>query len=232
MMTSLRRAAACACLGSLAACGGGGSDAGAPPAATTINAAAAWQNLLTSGHSWTVSGTGSDGNSYEFAITVTPSGAATFPVSGATTSLSSAALSIKQNGTLVASGVSETYFDSTLHTVGYRNVESTATTCELAVSPGVPPTVAAIGASGPIDQTTQLDGCSATSTATGSGTDTWSVEASGGITYFCTNSSEQDASSSSATTEADCFEVDADGTLGSKARVTITGSGVSVTASN
>lgn len=217
----------------LAACGGGGGDAGGgpppppPPAPTSINAAMAWRNFVTTSQSWSVTGLGSDGQTYTLGLVLTPGGTQMFPVNGNNYATTTASVQLRIGNLAVQSSNSISYFDgSTFVLAGTRNtVPPSPSTCSVATAATVPPTSAAIGASGALHTFNDLNGCLNSSPSEGSSTTTWSVESESGITYFCLNTTSRNLNGLVESTEADCVQAAADGTLGAKVRVTLTQSG-------
>lgn len=226
-------ALAALCLG-LAACGGGGGDSGTPAQPTTVNAAAAWRNLMTLPHSWSLSGTGSDGNAYQFSITIATAGTEAFPVTGVSANKVNFTSVIAQGGVTIASGLVENYLDADLRVVGARTTGAgIATTCDIATSSSLLPSSATVGASGALDEMNDLPDCSSTSASTGTTVDTWEIQQNDGIVYFCVKSVDQDLDvQPTVETETDCIQVDADGNLGTRAIVTLTSPDLSITLSN
>jgi hypothetical protein len=234
-VNSLRRSAVALGLTALlTACGGGGGDGGDSgfvPPADDFNVFAAWRNLLTTSHAWTVSGIGSDGRSYTFTIAGTPGPTSVFPVTGMVSARADTQLTTNANGTIVA-GTQETYFDAaTLQLVGLRTVfNGSASACDIATAVDVPPAAVKVGTAGSLATLDELNGCAASSAKIGTITLTWSLEFEAGLTYFCSNSTERDPTGAVVSFEADCVRVSPDGTLGSAARVTVQQNGVTVIA--
>jgi len=227
-----------ACLAAvLSACGGGGGSSGddgfAPPSAD-FDAQAAWRNLLTNTRTWVVSGTASDGLDYVVSISIASGGTLEFPVTGVTAARSTASVAMSQGGTAVADGFNETFFDgASFFVIGTRNsATGFGTSCSVATSAAAPPTAAAVGASGPLFTLDELDGCLSTSAKIGSATQTWSIESEAGIAYFCMNATERNVSGGVIATESDCVEIDEDGSLGPKARISVSAFGFTLVARN
>ncbi|HUG23570.1 hypothetical protein [Piscinibacter sp.] len=223
----------------LAGCGGGGSssgDGGFKPPGDDVDARAAWENLLTTTRTWVVSGVASDGFSYTASISVAPGSALAFPVTGNTAARSIASIVLTRGAATVDSRIAETFFDAaTGFVVGLRHsIDGVGTFCSPAASAAVPPDAAANGSSGALFTIDELDGCLVSSAKIGSATQTWSVEfeSETGITFFCTNATERTLSGSVIATESDCIEVSADGSLGNKARVTVSSAGFTLVARN
>lgn len=217
----------------LAACGGGGGDSGGgpppppPPAPTTINAAVAWRNFVTTSQTWNVTGTGSDGQSYTLGLVLTPGGTQMFPVNGTNYATTTANVSLKIGNLAVQTSNSISYFDgSTYVLTGTRNtVPPNPSTCSVATVSAVPPTSANIGTSGALHTFNDLNGCLNNSPSEGTSITTWSVESENGVTFFCLNTTSRNLNGLVESTEADCVQTAADGTLGAKARVSLTQSG-------
>jgi hypothetical protein len=85
-----------------------------------------------------------------------------------------------------------------------------------------------VDSSGFIATTNILESCSTIAAVIGTSTLTWSLEFDDGIVYFCVNSEEVDAGSGARTLEKDCFETDATGTLGPRARFSLRAGGFAV----
>jgi len=227
----------------LSACGGGGGGSGdgggglpppppapapAPgpgpaPAPGTVNANNAWRNFLTTTQAWTVSGTGSNGLNYQIALSLTPGPRQTFPLSGVQRSTTTARAELKPGGLAIQTNEGVTYFDLTSYVAdGTKTTDSTgASTCSTATASSQPPESAAIGASGPLQSYVDYNGCLSSSAVSGSSVTTWSVESENNITYFCLNTVAKNNAGAVLTSEGDCFQIDANGTFGAKARVTL-----------
>lgn len=212
----------------VSACGGGGDDSGnngfvAPT--NDFDARAAWHSMLSGSHVWTTNGVGSDGNAYTVSISVTPQATSVFPVTAATWALSTATIGLSQGSTPVSVGINQTYFDAATDlVVGVRNTSGNTTTCSVvaAQATSVPPMATKVGSSGPLFTMDELDGCLSNSAKVGTSTNTWSVEFEQGTTYFCMNSTERNLAGASVAAESDCVQIAADGTLGGKARISVT----------
>jgi len=213
---------------SLIGCGGGGagpttSTPSVPnnPIVTSVNVAAAVNNLLRAGHSFTLIGTNSQGTSLRVNLSTAAGNQVTdLDISYDTSNITSSAYS---DGILLANNVSTIWLiQGTL--TPYFTTTTTSQACGKITSTTPLPTQAQIGQSGHYYSATRYTSCISPSSirawwgSSGNNTLTWSVQAVEGITYVCLNSSTQDVTT---TTESDCVEVIAsDGTLGSRARVT------------
>jgi hypothetical protein len=203
--------------GLLSACGGGGGgDDGAP--AGPYDVATAWQNVLTTPYSYTATGT-VDGQSISLTVVNGPSGGPiTYPRDPSNTLLSY----VDQTVTVAGGGLSESltarsYFSGSASVIGVSYSDGSCSD----VTNSLPlPTAAALGASGPLYIATGYDSCSLIANPVGSEVATWSVNDYSGVPYFCVNTTESingvlDVSGSQ------CVEVRADGSLGSRVRVSI-----------
>lgn len=210
-----RLVAAAALSALLVACGGGSDSDAGDPATTTYNARAAFQQLLGSGGSWTVTGTGNDNLAYQITLSYTPTGSGLFVMDGRTYDTATQTLTLRQSGSSSGS-VSQTIY----HTLSTATVGGTRTTddeCSVAVMTGSLPTAARVGDSGPLFRLTDYEGC-AGSTAVGVSDVTWSVERNGGRAYYCLTTRFVTAGG----LEIECVEANgAAGLLGSRARVRI-----------
>jgi hypothetical protein len=217
----------------LSACGGGGGDSGGsapppPPAgATSIDAAAAWRNFITMPQAWLVGGVGNDNKGYVISITLTPGTSQVFPLNGTSYATTTANVATRIGGIDIPTTSNVSYFNPTTYVLaGTRNTEANGTpTCSETTASTVPPTSAAVGSSGALHTFNDRNGCLAGSTSEGTSVTTWSVESEAGITYFCLNTTARNLAGAVEATEADCVQAAADGTLGAKARVTLTQAG-------
>lgn len=226
----------------IAGCGGGG-DAGQSDftrPTDTFNARAAWVQLIGGTHSWSVAGTGSDGRNYTLGLSTASAAAAVFPPTGVSGSVTNLNLSLTQSGGGSATGLTEVFHGSTylVEGVRYSTVPASGVACELitAGTAKLPPTAVKIDVadqSGPLYAGASLPNCSNTASS-GTVTATWSVEFVAGITYFCVNSVERDLTTAAniVSSEKDCVQMAANGTLGTRARVDVTTDGLRIVAGN
>ncbi|WP_280152680.1 hypothetical protein [Piscinibacter sp. XHJ-5] len=234
-MGALHRLVSICGLVMLAACGGGGSDdGGVMPPADNFAVRTAWANFLTASRTWSAAGVASNGLGYDITIGVQPGAASVMPISGIAAARSDTALRVRENGVIVSDALSETFFDAaTLQLVGVRLTATGGSgVCSLASTAAVPPTTAQIGTGGTLATLDERNGCLAGSATLGTATIGWSLEFEAGTSYFCINSTEHDLGGSVLSTESDCVQVSPDGSLGARARITITqpGSGFTLTA--
>jgi hypothetical protein len=219
----------------LSACGGGGGDAGsgapppapAPTPATSIDAAAAWRNFVTTPNTWVVSGVGSDNVSYVISITLTPGSTQVFPLNGTSYATTTANVATRIGGIDIPTTSNISYFNPTTYVLaGTRNIDANnPATCSDTTASTVPPTSAAIGTSGALHTFNDRNGCLPASPSEGTSTTTWSVESETGITYFCLNTTSRNLNGVVEATEQDCVQSATDGTLGPKARISLTQAG-------
>jgi hypothetical protein len=220
----------------LSACGGGGDsgDSGPPPPTVDFDVQAAWGEFLTASRSWGVTGVANNLLRYDIDIAIAPGAASVVPISGATAARSDTTLQVHENGTLIGNALSETFYDAgTLQLLGVRLTPSgSASACSVATSAATPPAAAKIGASGTLATLDERSGCLTTSASVGTSSVGWSLEFEAGISYFCVNSTERDLTGAVLATESDCIEANPDGSLGARARLTITqpGTGFALTA--
>lgn len=217
----------------LSACGGGGGDSGGgaptppPPSAASIDAAAAWRNFITTPQSWIVGGVGSDNKGYVISITLTPGSAQVFPLNGTSYATTTANVATRIGGIDIPTTSNISYFNPTTFVLaGTRNTDANnPPTCSETTASTVPPTSAAIGASGPLQTFNDRNGCTTNSASEGTSVTTWSVDSEAGVTFFCLNTTTRDLNGVVEATESDCVQSAADGTLGPKARVSLTQAG-------
>ncbi len=218
----------------LAACGGGG-DAGAPPFSPPdddFDVAAAWQQLLTTSRTWSAEGIGTDGRTYTLTLHTSPGGDDVFPVTGESAARADASVSTTVDG-VPSQGLQQTFYDPATGVVlGIRRtVASVGTTCDVSTTVGTPPSAVKVdaAANGLLATFDLLDGCRVDSAVLGTIELRWSLEFETGTTYFCLTSTERSPGDQVLSVESDCLEVEPDGTLGSKVRVTLIQGAVSVT---
>ncbi len=208
----------------LSACGGGGGD-GAPASTYAVNAALG--RLLVTGGSWTMTGT-ANGQTFTLAVAFAPAPAGPFPVNGAMSAQSLQTITLVSGG-VSSSGVETIYFDATSRIFFGLQADGT---CSVATANTSLPTSAALGASGAIFSESDLDGCLGTSLAVGSTANTWSLVSDSGIALLCWDLAAKDALGTPNGAESLCVEIAANGTLGAKARFSLTALGITITARN
>jgi hypothetical protein len=243
-MTHLARwtlpiAAACAAL--LAACGGGGGG-GTPaggafpppvvspgPVVATVDVAAAWRDYLTVAHSWKMTGKGSDGRGYELAVDMKPGPTATFAMTGSSGQTIDQSIRFTIDGaTNVTNG---TLFFTNNTFIGVASTDGACAPARGAMA--ALPTAASVGQQGELFVLEGYAGCRITGQKLGTTTFSWSVQEDAGVNLFCITSKQQNAEGANIGSEVDCIEATAGGTLGNRAKFTISrADGQSITGRN
>jgi hypothetical protein len=217
-------AAAAAAL--LAACGGGGDAAGAPVGPYMVNAAL--QKLLATGGSWPMSGT-NNGTSFTVTIAFAPTTNGPYPVDGTASSRAVETITIASNGTS-SSGTQTIYFNPT--TDAFIGLLASGL-CSTATSNTALPASAVVGAAGPIFTENDLDGCATNSNVVSTSSNTWTVVADTGVPLLCWNVTQTALTSGGTSgTESTCVEVAPNGTLGTRARFSLTSGTTTISARN
>lgn len=209
----------------MSACGG---DGDAPP--VLVSVAAAQRHLLVDGGSWTLTGTDPNGASYTMSVAFVPLAPDTTIVSGASYPRVQQTFAIVQDGTVAPGGGPTYWFDAT--SLAIVQSDNDDGTCSLATSNTSMPASASVGASGSLYALSDLDGCTGSASSVGSTTATWSLERDSDVVLLCSNATSKDMSGAAVATLAVCVQTGNDGSIGSKARVTITALGLSTTARN
>lgn len=214
----------------LAACGGGGSDGGTATIATAYDVTAAQRHLLTDSASWTMIGSRPAGGTYTIIAAQSPLPAAV-PIGGTTAyPRSRQVLTLQQTGVAPVVAAQNVFFDS--QSLAIIQTEADDNTCSIATSNSALPASAAIGASGPLYSLSDRASCAIGAAATGTTTATWSLENDAGVVLLCWNATGKDAAGAVLGSTASCVQVAADGTLGTKARLTLSADGLTTTARN
>lgn len=213
----------------LSGCGGGGADSPTStpvtPAPASTNVNAAYLALVGQGHTFNLAGSTSTRQSVAATLSIGPSTPVTY--SGATYDRSTlTSTTTSSTGAAIGTAVTTLWLSQSEHVQVFES-NSADGTCVFSTSTELLPTSAALGEAGPYVVGKEYAGCAAPGTvttlsiSTGTVTQTWSYSAIAGTGYVCMTSS--DAGFVGTSTEQDCFEVvDASGTLGSRARVTVT----------
>lgn len=216
---------ALACAALMSACGGGGGDSGVSPfipPTSDFNPLVGWQNLLGTGGIWTVSGTGSDGLAYSATLRYAPAAPAIFPVTNTSYDLSILTSTLTQAGVPQGPGTVEFFHAADFRLQGARITPTSGpVVCSKTTASELPPSTAKVFASGPLVSLDDLKGCLPGAQVEGTTTANWSIDFERGFVLLCLNSVARDATSQVIGSESDCFQMAEDGTLDSKARVTI-----------
>ena len=208
--------------GGTAAPGSVGSSPGSTEGSTIVyNARAAWTNMLSTSRSWTVSGTGSDGQAYELTLGIAPAGAAVFPVTGAAAAKADLSNLIRRQGAVVQDLLNEQFFDAEYRMLGTRiSGDGEASYCsQTSVVAALPFQTAGEGAAGPLYAANTLSDCTGSGSVLGTSYHTWSLVKDAGVAYFCVSSSNKFLGEPTDRFTETCVETDASGTLGSRARI-------------
>jgi hypothetical protein len=188
------------------------------PVVATIDAAAAWRDYVSAPHTWKMTGQGADGRAYELAVDMKPGAGAPFPLNGAAGQTTEQSVRFTIDG--AASGTNGTLYFTNDNFIGIAGSDGACATARGAMA--ALPSAATAGQQGPLYVLDGYAGCKVSGQKLGTTTFTWSLEAEGALNLFCITSQQQNAEGASIGSEVDCVEVSAGGTLGSKARFTIT----------
>jgi hypothetical protein len=224
MSTFARCALPIVTLAMLAACGGGGGASPPPvvsptPTVASTNVAAAWRNYVTAPHSWTMRGQGTDKRAYDMTVDMKPGPSAKFPMTGSTGQTIAQTLRFAIDGANTVSSDGTLFFTNETM-IGVATTDGACAGARGAMA--VLPSAGSVGESGAMFVLEGYAGCTISGQKLGTTTFKWSVEKDAELTMFCITSQQQDASGANIGTEVDCMEASADGTLGSKAKFTIT----------
>lgn len=228
----------------LVACGGGGGTTDVPaPAVTTpapaqLSALNAWKALMTTGGTWSTSGKGSDGATYDLTTVITPKGLAALktrtgyePVGAAIPSTnfnsSEVVTTTRKNGALAGSDTKLFYLDQTTTAIRYL-IAPSLPSCVPADSNGQVPSTSALNTSGFMftgyDNAYSNSICYSNPFAFGGTTYrlTWSYESEMSLPLFCLNYTTRTWGQANTTVQSSCFETNAAGMIGTKARLSVT----------
>jgi hypothetical protein len=238
MTNMARRVLPIAIIGALlSACGGGGSSPPPviapvptptptptptpvpPPVTTSVNVAAAWHDYVTAPHSWNMRGQGTDKRAYSLTVEMKPGPTAAFPMTGSVGQTIAQSLRFAIDGANTVSSDGTLYFTNTTM-IGVATTDGACTGARAAMI--ALPSSAAAGESGAMFTLDGYAGCRVTGQQLGSTVFSWSVEKDGDLNMFCITSKQQDGTGAAIGTEVDCIEASAAGTLGGKAKFTIT----------
>ena len=204
----------------LVACGGhGGSEGPPPPPPTAYAVNAALGHVLGTGGSWTVRGTASDGHAYVITFAFAPLAPAPFPLSGVTAARSQETTNTTVDGADLGNVTGTFYFDAV--SLQFAGIEYDDGSCFAMTANTSLPTATTIGTGGPLFAVTDFGDCVKGSPAVGTTTGTWSLDIDAGVVLLCWNLVSPSPPQSPGDTASTCFEVQPDGTLGTKARLTL-----------
>jgi hypothetical protein len=211
----------------LSACGGGGGGgAEAPPVIAPgpvvtggVDIAAAWRDYLSVAHTWTMSGKTSDARAFDLSVVMKPGANRSFALTGAS------GQTIDQSIRFTIAGANTVSSDGTLFFNGAAilGVSTTNGACfGLRGTMPALPGASAVGSSGAMFVLDGNAGCSTGGQKLGTTTYSWSVENDGALTMLCLTTRQENASAAFIGSDAYCFEASPAGTLGAKAKFTIT----------
>lgn len=212
----------------LAACGGGGGGSGAlpPPVIAPgpvvtggVDVGAAWRDYLGVAHTWTMRGQTSDSRAFELSVIMKPGANRSFTLTG------TSGQTIDQSIRFTVAGANTVSSDGTLffNSAAIIGVSTTNGAC-FGLRGAMPtlPGASAVGSNGAMFTLDGNAGCSTGGQKLGTTTYHWSIENDGALTLFCLTSRQEDASTAFIGSDAFCFEASPTGTLGAKAKFTIT----------
>ncbi|HSV69312.1 MAG TPA: hypothetical protein VLI72_04320 [Methylibium sp.] len=199
-----------------AGCGGGGGGDDPPPNGP-YDVAAAWQNSQTTAHGYTVSAT-TGGQTLTLAVQATPAGDSTYPRTGAAAKRVDLSASASVNGGTPVTSTAAVYYTGSANVIGYATDGGCGDVTTLLPLP----TNATIGASGTLYSVTTYSDCTLGGTnVVGTTAATWSLEVDSGVVLFCVGTADSESGTLVLTTK-ECLEIGQNGSLGARARVTLT----------
>ncbi len=201
----------------LPACGDGGSGADDSKYAVS----AAMGHWLSDARSWALQGTVPGGGSYKLNLAIAPLAPADVPIVGGTGTRSQQTYSVDVDGATI---------DRSLITISKpRPCPSLQRTwqgsCDVTRSNTALPIDALAGASGAISDVVYGD-CTSGVTVVSSAKNDWSLQTTSGMVMLCWKATVLDLAGIELAKQTTCIEVAPDGTLGSKASLVVTASGV------
>lgn len=206
----------------LGGCGGGYTP---PPA---YDALATYKAFLSAPRTLTLNGTASNGAALTLTWTVTPVGAAVFPLTNAAGQRIDSSIVIRNGATVLASGSQQAYLGSDFSGLG--SVRSNGSCSQSGT--GALPTAAPLGQSGSLGTSTIYQTCSLSAAKEGTIDGTWSIEEIKQLIYVCSNTRLNNNAGALVSTESDCIEIAPGGGFGSRAMITTNVSGTQVSFSN
>lgn len=219
----------------LSACGGGGDggNSGFTPPTNDFAALAGWQNLLSVGGAWTVSGIGSDGLHYRTTLQYATDADAAYPPTGATYARSVLRSTTEQAGQPLGTGTVEFFRSADFRLQAVRATPASgAAVCSDASASALPAVATRVAQGGALATLDDRNGCLPASPVVGSTAATWSIEFERGIVLLCLTSASSNALQQPIGRESDCVEIAADGRLGTRARIALVSGTFSLTMRN
>ncbi|MFL6708621.1 MAG: hypothetical protein ACJ8HI_10490 [Massilia sp.] len=193
-----------------------------PPASTgvTVDVAAAWRQYLGTPRRWDISGN-QGGSNFILSLVLTPGGQTTFPATGQVAQTTTESLRLSFAG-LASANTDGTLFYTNDSLIGILGGSGANATCAVVRTPfSALPTSGAVGANGTVVSLDNLNGCSSTAQRVGSVTLNWSIEQDLAVTLFCLTTIRADAAGATAGSQTACVQSNAQGQLGSSARLTL-----------
>lgn len=215
----------------VAACGGGGSSDTPPDALATLTfqSRAAVNNNQTATKTYTVTGTGSDGIVYALTMAMAPTtnSSSYFPTA---TRASAVSLLFRKAGVTVNTINATNLSDAT--TLLPQGIEYPDGSCAVMTSSTAVADTAKVG-----DRVASADGtvylnCASKTTPAGYISATTSIERDGDIPFICGTATSKSSSLVTLATVTTCVEIAQDGQIKDRARVSVVGSALTVTAKN
>ena len=168
-----------------------------------------------------MSGSASDGSGFNVEVSFTPLADGVFPLTGAPAAREQQTASGSLAGNMLSKINSVSYFNPGNDAL-IGDTNSGDGSCGRVTSNTALPASALVGASGPLSSDTALTSCSPDASPASTNTTAWSLETDRGVTLLCLNTSTVDLRTpSDSGTVSYCVETAPDGTLGDRARISI-----------
>ena len=203
----------------LPACGDGGSGADDSKYAVS----AAMGHWLSDARSWALQGTVPGGGSYKLNLAIAPLAPADVPIVGGTGTRSQQTYSVDVDGATI-DGSLIYYFEAS--TLSFIATDNGTGSCDVTRSNTALPIDALAGASGAISTDVVYGDCTSGVTVVSSAKNDWSLQTTSGMVMLCWKATVLDLAGIELAKQTTCIEVAPDGTLGSKASLVVTASGV------
>jgi hypothetical protein len=160
-----------------------------------------------------------------------PGATSAFPYTGVVGARTDSSLAVKVDGVPEPQWLSYLFYEATTFGV-FGNQDVNDASCSTANAGPALPTAVQVGANGVLYTTIDYATCVAPSVADGMSEANWSLESDSGNVLFCVNITSRTTGGVVDSVESYCAQTAEDGTLGAKARASLTESGFSVTARN